>query len=93
MGDGDGPTPATHGRTIQVGEYELAPGATLSRASMGPIGAGEYTSFLVLDVDPDAGTLELCRLTDQARRSVEAATLAADLHMNTFVTDDGHGGP
>jgi len=91
MADVGPPVPASHGRTIRVGEYDLAPGATLSRASVGPIGASEYTSFLVLDVDPEADELELYRTTDRARRSVTASGLAADLGANTFVVDDGRG--
>lgn len=91
MAEDSRPTPATHDLTIEVGEYELAPGAQLSRASVGPIGASEYTSFVVLDVDPEAGELELCRMTDRACRTVAAADLAADLDVNTFVVDDGRG--
>lgn len=83
------PEPADHGRTVQVGEYDIAPGAMLSRASMGPIGASEYSSFIVLDVDPDAGELELCRMTDRVRRTVTATGLEQDLGMSTFVIDSG----
>ncbi|HET7323137.1 MAG TPA: hypothetical protein VFJ06_02270 [Halococcus sp.] len=83
------PEPADHGRTIPVGEYDLAPGAKLSRASMGPIGAGEYSSFIVLDTDPDAGELDLYRVTDGARRTVSAAGLEGDIGQSTFVIDTG----
>ena len=86
------PEPADHGRTVRVGEYDIAPGAKLSRASMGPIGASEYSSFIVLDVDPDANELELCRMTDHARRTVTVAGLERDLGMSTFVIDPGHEG-
>lgn len=89
MADPGYPEPADHGRTVRVGEYELAPGATLSMASQGPIGASEYTSFMVLDVDPDRGELDLCRLTDHATTTVSADGLAGDLDVNTFVVDDG----
>lgn len=83
------PEPADHGRTIEIGEYDLAPGAKLSRASMGPIGAGEYSSFIVLDTDPVAGELELYRVTDGARRTVSAAGLEGDIGQSTFVIDTG----
>lgn len=83
------PEPADHNRTVRVGEYDIAPGATLSRASMGPIGASEYSSFIVLDVDPDAGELELCRMTDRTRRTVTVTGLERDLGMSTFVIDSG----
>jgi len=89
MTDEAHPEPASHGETVQVGDHELAPGATLSRESRGPIGASEYTTFVVLDVDPDAGELELYRLTDRVRRTVTAEGLAADVDVNTFVVDDG----
>ncbi len=87
----DLPEPATHGRTISVGEYELAPSAQLQKADVGPLGASEYTTFIVLDVDPDAGELELFRPMDRARRTVTAAGLEADLGKATFVVDDGTG--
>lgn len=83
------PEPADHGRTIRLGEYELAPGAKLSRASVGPIGASEFSSFIVIDVDPAADELELCRVTDRVRRTVTAAGLEEDLGMSTFVIDTG----
>lgn len=83
------PEPANHGRTIHIDDYELAPGAKLSRASVGPIGASEFSSFIVLDVDPDADELELCRVTDGARRTVTAAGLEEDLGLSTFVIDSG----
>lgn len=89
MTDAGYPEPADHGRTVRVGDHELAPGATLSMASQGPIGASEYTSFIVLDVDPDRGELELCRLTDHATTTVTAEGLAGDIDVNTFVVDDG----
>jgi len=91
MTDEGYPKPADHGRTVSVGEHEIAPGATLSRETQGPIGASEYTTFLVMDVDPEAGEVELCRLTDHARRTVTAAGLANDVGVNTFVVDDGRG--
>lgn len=84
------PEPADHGRTVRVGEYDISPGAKLSRASMGPIGASEYSSFIVLDVDPDASELELCRMTDRARRTVTVAGLERDIGTSTFVIDAGH---
>lgn len=87
--DRDHPEPATHGRTIRVGAYELAPSAQLQQANVGPIGASEYTTFIVLDVDPEAGELELYRLTDRERRTVTASGLEADLGKATFVVDDG----
>lgn len=83
------PEPADHGRTISVDEYELAPGAKLSRASMGPVGAGEYSSFIVLDVNPDTGELDLYRVTDGAQRTVTAAGLEGDIGQSTFVIDSG----
>lgn len=83
------PTPATHGRTIRVGEYEIAPGAKLQQGNVGPVGASEYTSFIVLDVDPEAEELELYRMTDREHRTVSAGGLEADLGMSTFVVDDG----
>lgn len=92
MTDDVSPKPASHGRTVRVGEYELAPGAQLSQANVGPIGASEYTSFVVLDVDPEEETLELCRMTDRARQTVTASGLASDLGVNTFVIDDGREG-
>lgn len=90
--DGLHPEPAAHGRTIRVGEYDLAPGAKLQQATVGPIGANEYTAFVVLDVDPDAGELDLYRLADRERRTVTAAGLEADLGVRTFVVDDGRDG-
>lgn len=89
MSDTDRPEPATHGETVAVGEYEIAPGAQLSQETQGPIGASEYTSFVVLDVDPDAETLELCRMTDYERRTVTASNLASVIGVNTFVVNDG----
>jgi hypothetical protein len=83
------PEPADHGRTVRIGEHDIAPGGMLSRASVGPIGASEYSSFVVLDVDPDAGELELCRMTDNVRRTVTVDGLEQDLGTNTFVIDSG----
>lgn len=87
--DGIHPEPATHGRTVQVAEYEIAPGAKLPQANVGPVGASEYTTFVVLDVDPDEGEVELYRMTDHARQTVTATGLEGDIGVNTFVIDDG----
>lgn len=86
------PTPATHGRTIEVGAYELAPGATLQHAYVGPIGASEYVTEIVLDVDSEAGTVELYRMADRSRDTIPVDQLARELDATTFVVDDGRDG-